>query len=133
MPSKVLAGSMFSWLRISLTRLSGMKAVEADVPGHGNLEHVVDDQIPGEDDQRQHGGNGQHQGRVNALRQLCAGVAPVDTDVDEVVPLAAAFALVAVVAQDLHQVLLDVQGVFQHHIQIPGAGHAVQGVGGVDV
>src|SRR5699024_9676183 len=89
-----------------------------------------DDEIPGEDDEQQHGNDGNGHDGIQVVAELGAGVAPVDTDVDVVGP--GGLVLVAVVGQDLVQIPLNVPGAaLQHHVQVPGAGHAVGGAGGI--
>ena len=60
------------------------KAVEADIPRHGDLEHIVDDEVPGEQNEGQHSHNDSHHGGVQLVRKLCPGVAPVDAGGDVV-------------------------------------------------
>ena len=62
------------------------QAVEADVVGDGDLEHVVDDQIASKEDEQQHGGNGGHHLDVQSAGELGTGVAPVDAGADIVPP-----------------------------------------------
>ena len=98
--------------------------VEPDVPGHGDLEHVVDNEVAGKDDQQGHRGDSDDRHGVHTVGQPGAGIPPVDAGVNVVVP--GGLALVAVVGQNLIQVLLDVAGTaFQHHVQVPTAHHAV--------
>ena len=73
------------------------QSIEADIVGDGDLEHIVDNEIAGEDDEQQHGGDAQHHAGVQTVRQLGAGVAPVDAGGDVVVPVGAALGLIAVV------------------------------------
>src|SRR5699024_437464 len=84
------------------------QAVEPDIASYGDLEHIIDNEVAGEDDEQQHGGNGDHHCGVNIVAKLGAGVAPVDAGVDVVVP--GGLTLVAVVFQDLIQVLFNVAG-----------------------
>ena len=100
------------------------QAIELDVVGDRNLKDVVDNQIPGEDDEQQQGGDGDDGQRVSLSPHLRSGVAPVDAAVDVVVRLGVGV-LIAVVFQQLCQVALDVQRACKHHVQRPPAGHVV--------
>ena len=100
------------------------QAVKPDVPGHGDLKHVVDDEIPCEDNQQHHGDDGYNRHGIYKVGHPCPGIAPVDTSIDVIV--SSVLALVAVVFQNLVQILLDMSGAaFQHHVQIPPTCHAV--------
>ena len=88
------------------------------------MEHIVDDEVAGKDDEKGHCGDGNYCHRVNDIGYPCPGVTPVDAGVDVVIT--GGLALIAVVGQNLIQVLLDVAGTaFQHHIQAPCAGYPV--------
>ena len=97
------------------------KAVKPDIVRDRDLEHVVDDEIPSEDDEQQHGGNGDNRQRIDVFRKLCARIAPVDADVD-VILARRVVALVAVVCEDLLKVVADVQRTGKHHVERPSAG-----------
>ena len=100
------------------------KAIEPDIPGHRDLEHIVDDEIPGENDKQDYPGNGHDRHGVHNVGHPGPGVAPVDAGINVIVP--SGLALVAVVFQNLVQIPLDMSGAaFQHHVQIPPACHAV--------
>lgn len=100
------------------------QAVEPNVPGHRDLEHIVDDEIPGENNQQNDPSDGDNRHGVYKVGHPRPGIAPVDTSIDVIVP--SVLALVAVVFQNLVQIPLDMSGAaFQHHVQIPPACHAV--------
>ena len=106
------------------------QAIEADVVGDGDLEHIVNDEVAGEDDEQQHRADGDEGGGVHAAGQLSAGVAPVDAGMD-IARLRGALGLIAMVFQDLVQVACNISGpIFQHHIHVIGPGHAVRGLPG---
>ena len=106
------------------------QAIEADVVGDGDLEHIVNDEVAGEDDEQQHRADGDEGGGVHAAGQLGAGVAPVDAGMD-IARLRGALGLIAMVFQDLVQVACNISGpIFQHHIHVIGPGHAVRGLPG---
>ena len=46
------------------------QAIEADVVGDGDLEHIVNDEVAGEDDEQQHRADGDEGGGVHAAGQL---------------------------------------------------------------
>ena len=100
------------------------KAVKPDIVGDGNLEDVVDNQVAGEDNQQQQNHNGDQRGDVKAVGKLGPGVAPVDADFQVILPLGVVV-LIAVVLQDLKDVLLDLEVAFEHHVQVPFSGHGV--------
>ena len=106
-------------------RADGLEqAVEPDIPGHRDLEHVVDDEVPGKHDEQRHRGDGDRRHGVEVFRKLRPGVAPVDAGGDVVVP--GGLALVAVVGQDLLDIPLNVpRPAFEHHVKVPATGHAV--------
>ena len=95
-----------------------------DVPRHGNLKHIIDNQIPGQQNEQQHSHKNHHRGRVQILRQLRPGVTPVDPGGNVI--LSPGFTLITMIGQDFLNVRRNRTGaVFQHHIQIPGAGHLI--------
>ena len=100
------------------------KAVKPDIVGDGNLEDVVDNQVAGEDNQQQQNHNGDQRGDIKAVGKLGPGVAPVDADFQVILPLGVVV-LIAVVLQDLKDVLLDLEVAFEHHVQVPFSGHGV--------
>ena len=81
-----------AWLADDAPQLPGrgadgfQQAVKPDVIGDGDLEHIVDNEVAGEDDEQQHRGDGEIAVGVQAVGQLGAGIAPVDAGVDIVVP-----------------------------------------------
>ena len=99
--------------------------IKPDVPRHGDLKHIVDDKIPGQQDQNEHPREKQYRGEIQIFRQLCAGVGPVDPAVD-VTLRRGGIALIAVVTENGVEVSPDVPGAaFERHVHVPGAGHAV--------
>ena len=94
------------------------QAIESDVVGHGDLEDIIDNQVSGEHNQQQHRRQRRQRGRVHVLGHLGSGVAPVHAGI-HIIVLLPVLVLIAVVGQNGLDILFNVQGAVQHHIQAP--------------
>ena len=97
------------------------KSVKPDVRGNGNLKNVINDEIPGQQDDRQQKGQRRDGQRVCAALQRAGKIRPVDAYTDVIVRIAVG-ALITVPVQNGLCVRLDVCGVSQIEVQGPCSG-----------
>ena len=92
--------------------------------GDGDLEHIVDDEIPGEDDKQEEYRNGCERYGIKIPGDPLPGVAPVHAGV-QVVLRPWLGVLIAVISQHRAQVFPDAYRAVKHHVQVPFPRHRV--------